>query len=114
MSQHYSNPKDANHPHRLPDIETFQLTAHEVAARDEDAVYEFMKRREFQLAAMNSHTREAMLDTIVEENGITGGWFYWFVLPGCLPDGDAIGPFATQAEALADARTWANQYGEDE
>jgi len=32
------------------------------------------------------------------------GWYYWFCFPGCLPDGDPIGPFATQAAALADAR----------
>lgn len=32
------------------------------------------------------------------------GWYYWFCLPGCLPDSEPIGPFATEAEALADAR----------
>lgn len=32
------------------------------------------------------------------------GWYYWYCLPGCLPDSDAIGPFDTEAEALEDAR----------
>lgn len=32
------------------------------------------------------------------------GWYYWFCLPGCLPDGEAIGPFATEEEALEHAR----------
>jgi len=32
------------------------------------------------------------------------GWYYWTCFPGCLPDSDPIGPFATEAEALADAR----------
>jgi hypothetical protein len=32
------------------------------------------------------------------------GWYWWACFPGCLPDGDPIGPFDTAAEALADAR----------
>lgn len=32
------------------------------------------------------------------------GWYWWACFPGCLPDGDPIGPFDTEAEALADAR----------
>ena len=32
-----------------------------------------------------------------------GGWFWWTCLPGCLPDSCAFGPFASHAEALADA-----------
>ena len=34
----------------------------------------------------------------------TPGYYYWFCYPGCLPDSDPIGPFETEAEALADAR----------
>jgi hypothetical protein len=30
-------------------------------------------------------------------------WFYWTCLPGCLPEGDANGPYDTEAEALAAA-----------
>lgn len=30
------------------------------------------------------------------------GWYWWSCQPGCLPDGDPSGPFATEAEALAD------------
>lgn len=32
------------------------------------------------------------------------GWYWWSCFPGCLPDGEPNGPFATEAEALADAR----------
>ena len=104
MAQHYSNPKRARDPHALPDLETFQLTATEVAALDEDTIYEYMRRPEFRLASMNSRDRDAMLAAIVEEQGITGGWYYQFGFPGCLPDGDPNGPFRTEADALADAR----------
>jgi hypothetical protein len=32
------------------------------------------------------------------------GWYYWFCFPGCMPDGDPVGPFETEEAALADAR----------
>lgn len=32
------------------------------------------------------------------------GWYWQTCFPGCLPDSDPIGPFASEDEALADAR----------
>lgn len=32
------------------------------------------------------------------------GWYWWSCFPGCLPDSEPIGPFKTEAEALADAQ----------
>jgi hypothetical protein len=99
MAQVYSDPARESDPHALPDVEVFQLTAREVAEMDEDSVYEFSRRYEFRLASMNSRTREAMFDAMIEECGITGGWFYWYCFPGCLPDSDPVGPFASADEA---------------
>lgn len=31
------------------------------------------------------------------------GWYWWHCQPGCLPDSEAVGPFATTDEAKADA-----------
>jgi hypothetical protein len=31
------------------------------------------------------------------------GWFWWSCAPGCLPDGEANGPFCTEEEAVRDA-----------
>lgn len=104
MSQHYSNQNRESDPHALPDIEVFELNAHEVASMDEDLVQDYMHRHEFRLASMNSRVQERMLDAMVEDNGIEGGWFWQSCFPGCLPDGDPMGPFATRAEALADAQ----------
>ena len=76
-------------------IDTFQLTATEVAASPwyEDDQWEFMKRREFRLASMCSRVREAMLDAMVEELDIESGWFW------SSPDGVTDGPFKTEREA---------------
>lgn len=35
------------------------------------------------------------------------GWYYWYCFPGCLPDGEAIGPFETEQDAIDDARSMA-------
>jgi hypothetical protein len=31
------------------------------------------------------------------------GWYWWSCFPGCLPDGDPVGPFETEEEAVQDA-----------
>ncbi len=31
------------------------------------------------------------------------GWQWWACFPGCLPDGEAVGPFNTAREAFYDA-----------
>lgn len=101
MSQEYSNPKRASEPHALPDIEVFELTAAEVVVMDEDLMHEASKH--FPLMHMNGREQEKAIDWAIEESGTTGGWFWHTCLPGCLPDSDPMGPFATRAEALADA-----------
>jgi hypothetical protein len=32
------------------------------------------------------------------------GWYWWPCFPGCLPDGEPVGPFETEDEAIKDAR----------
>lgn len=110
MPQAYSDPKRESDPHALPDIEIFQLTAREVAERDDDLIHEWMKRHEYRLAAMNSKVREQMFDAMIAAEGIEGGWFYWYCFPGCMPDSEPYGPFTTQAEALAEAQADAQAF----
>ena len=38
------------------------------------------------------------------EEGNEAGWFWQSCFPGCLPDGEPNGPFATEREALDDAQ----------
>lgn len=106
--QVYSNPERERDPNALPDVEVFEMTAAEVAMADEDLVQEYLRQREYRLATMNSRTRERMIDAMIKEHGIKGGWFWWYCQPGCLPEGDGFrfGPFETAAEAKADAQQW--------
>ena len=38
------------------------------------------------------------------EEQLEPGYYWWACFPGCLPDSEPRGPFATYEEALADAR----------
>ena len=83
--------KSVRYQWRMKMVNVFQLTAAEVAASDmyEEERWEFLKRPEFRLATMNSRDREKMLDAMVEELGIRGGWFWK------SDDGVTDGPFET-------------------
>ena len=77
--QTYSDPSRASDPHALPDVEVFHV--------------------DLMLASLELATRgpdEVRMDV--------AGWYWWTCLPGCLPDSDPFGPFATEAEAIADAQ----------
>jgi hypothetical protein len=110
--QAYSNEKRSNDKYALPDLEVFELTAEEVAGMDEELIHQYTKRHEFRLATMNGTIREKMIQTIVEEEGLSGGWFYQYCLPGCMPDSGVFGPYASAKEALSAAQEDAKDFSE--
>jgi hypothetical protein len=77
MAQAYSDPSRENDPHALPDIEVFHMDKTDIS--------------EAQWLDGDNELREP-------------GWYWWACFPGCMPDSDPVGPFDTEAEALADAR----------
>jgi len=84
VSQHYSNPERDNDPHALPNVEVFYV--HPAETR-------------------KSYHNDRLFVGEGEFAGVTEpGWYWWSCFPGCLPDSDPVGPFATEAEALADAQ----------
>ena len=82
MSQFYFDPSRENETHALPDAELFYVNKYGLL--DGEQFYLDRQDGTYQLA---------------EE-----GWYYWACFPGCLPDGDPIGPFETEDEAMEDAR----------
>jgi hypothetical protein len=102
--QFYTDPTRESETYALPDARVYELTAREVAELDEDTIRSYMRRREFRLAAMSDRVRDAMFDAMIEDNGITGGWFFDYCLPGCLPDSQPFGPYESRDAAIAAAR----------
>jgi hypothetical protein len=102
----YSDPTRESDPHALPNIEVFWLTARDLLDMGwyEDEVHEARKLHRFRVAGMHGRVSEAVVDYVIETCGIEGGWFWQACFPGCLPDGDPMGPFASEADAIADAQ----------
>jgi hypothetical protein len=79
--QAYSDPRRENETHALPDIEVFEVW-------DEQSCPWCCEPSD---DPMNAHCDEHK------------GFYWQSCFPGCLPDGDPVGPFETKDEALADA-----------
>ncbi len=73
----FSDPTRESDPNALPNIEVFEI----------------------------GFTTEGTLHTVEALGYAPRGWYWWPCFQGCLPDSeDAIGPFDTEAEAVADAQ----------
>ncbi len=84
MTQEYFDPTRESDPHALPDVEVF-----EVDARG------YVNGEPFVLPHDPGDVACGLADP---------GWYWWACFPGCLPDSDPMGPFATEKEALEDAQ----------
>ena len=100
MSQHYSDPEQELSPTSLPDVEVWEDYISIVHSRCGD--FKVGRESESARGFCPSCDRATCVDEV--ETTEKTGWFWWTCLPGCLPDSDPYGPFASEAEALADAR----------
>lgn len=103
MAQHYSDPNETD-PYALPDLEVWEDRLFNVECRCGD--YEIPEPASFDdVLCPSCEGKPLSVGGISDANGTPKvGWFWWSCFPGCLPDGEPSGPFATEAEALADAR----------
>lgn len=92
--QAYSDPRRESDPHALPDVEVFYMTSDDFMNADQDS---WMYKRIKESIEDFENCPESEYEKLE-------GWYWWPCFPGCLPDGDPVGPFETEAEALADAR----------
>lgn len=83
MAMHHSDPKRETKPTSLPNVEVFYVYAGTVG--------------------YDEHGNRVEVDERTAEFA-PEGWYYWRSFPGCLPDGEPMGPYETEAEALAAAR----------
>jgi hypothetical protein len=97
MSQAYSDPSREDEETSLPDVEVWCDGIFESECCDTD------HHAGYVLATDGQECQSCGRKGVWRETD-RKGWFYWYCLPGCLPDSDAFGPFATEAEALADAQ----------
>lgn len=109
MSHHYSDPEREDDPYSLPDIEVFFRSASEAASIlvDNEGRDGSGGLADEWLLAIEDYPDTSSLEfwgRLVVLCGNLEGWYYWTCFPGCLPEGDPIGPFETEEEALEAAR----------
>ena len=79
MTQFYSDESREDDPYSLPDMEVFY----------HDGAYE---------------EGDVFSPECNDGEPLEPGWYYWACFPGCMPEGDPIGPFASEKETIDDAR----------
>lgn len=82
MTQIYTDPTREQEPYALPNAEVFYFSQLEANYNLENL----------------DHADEYTLTEV--------GWYWWSCFPGCLPDGEASGPYYTEAAAIADAQNY--------
>lgn len=99
MAYHYGNPSQADSPYTLPNVEVFEA--------------QYFECPDCSLIVLEHECPDCGPFSKTSGNTLMG-WFYWFCLPGCLPDSEPFGPFATEAEALQDAQENAGDNDDEE
>lgn len=67
--------------------------------------------QEFTNAHPDSWQADAMKEDGATAAGLSG-YYFWFCTPGCLPDGEAMGPYKTRGDAVKAATN--ELYGDTE
>lgn len=80
MSQHYSDPARSDDAYSLPNVEVFYMDASDFETADDDT--------------WQADRAQGDAPTNLQ------GWYYWYCLPGCLPDSEPNGPYTTEQDAI--------------
>jgi len=119
MAQHYSDPKRATGAYTLPDLEVWE--DYITIVRSQCGEFEVARESADARGFCPSCERATCVLELVPDQSETGiqhtdrtGWFYWFCFPGCMPDSSLYGPFASEREALDDAREQAGTDDDDD
>lgn len=108
MSAHYSDPSRESEPHALPDVEVWSDRVYRVECRCGD--YDVPEGTATAEGVTYCPSCERPAHAI---RTARVAWWWWTCFPGCLPDSEPMGPFATEAEALADARDGMDEEDDD-
>ena len=96
MPYHYTDQTRTNDPHALPDVEVFEcICPLRWGGHGEPGLDYQHLRADCPVGGNDTHRGT--------------GFYFAHGIPGCLWDSDPVGPFDTEAEALAEARSAAGE-----
>lgn len=101
MSQHYSDPERASETYALPDVEVYYYDGSEIFEGGYEGRCDDCNQRTMLADGFGS---EQNLCVPCAREQFKPGWYWRTCFPGCMPDSDPFGPFATEAKAVADAQ----------
>ena len=55
------------------------------------------------------YAEDGELDLYDRDGPSEAGWYYWYCFPGCMPEGEPWGPYATEQEAIDAMREQAQE-----
>jgi hypothetical protein len=110
--QAYSNPKRESDPYSLPDVEVFHASNLDIFDSGFVGRCDYCNEKDIPLA--DGYGSDQPLCLKCAKNLYGSGWFWRTCLPGCMPDSDPFGPFATKEEALADAQDGCDEFEDEE
>ena len=99
MSQHYSDVEKENEPMSLPDLEVWREPAIQLECTKCGADYSVPQSHG---GVCDCGTRMTIYSGLSD----VAPWWFWYCLPGCLPDSEVNGPYDSEEEALEDARAF--------
>ena len=109
MSRHCFDPERESDTHALPDLELWEDGIYSVTCTKGCGTFDVPSSEvEAESSASGPAARcycpscEWQVGTA--EKTERRGWFFWFCLPGCMPDSSVFGPYDTEQEALDAAR----------
>lgn len=93
--RYYSDPRKHSDPHSLPDVEVFDSDYTSADCPHCDATF----------LSLDCDTGDVKCEDCrgsftLESSELKHGWFWWYCLPGCMPEGEPRGPFEDKSEAM--------------
>jgi hypothetical protein len=102
MSMEYRDPAREDEPTALPDIEVFWFDPASIAESGYSGRCYECGAEDMLADGIGPDALDYCMDCARE--AYPAGFYYWSCFPGCMPDSGMSGPYASEAEALADAR----------
>jgi len=101
--QAYSDPTRETDAYALPDVEIWEADVWQLECSRGCGSFE-VDGETIEARRPECYCPSCGYNSGAAEKSARRAFWYWFCLPGCMPDSEPDGPYETEADALAAAR----------